>query len=117
LEGDGHPEFVMHPRNAIGGLLLIELLLLVSTPARSNDHQIQLCWSLGKFDQTVYFAESPLLDDRKASFAEMLDISAIDHRAVECNNLDRAQRNAIMRSWSDTPLEIIDTTFLSDMDY
>jgi UDP-N-acetylglucosamine transferase subunit ALG13 len=110
----------MHPCNAIGALLLIESLLVPSAvvaTAQTNDHRVQICWSLGKFDQTVYFAETQLLEDRKASFAEMLDISAIDHSSVECNNLDRAQRNAIMRRWLETPLEIINTTFLSDMDY
>jgi hypothetical protein len=110
----------MHVWNAARVLLLAEMLIVPGATfaqAQRGDQEMQFCWSLGRFDQTVYFAESSQLDDRSASFTEMLDISAIDHNLVECRYLNPDQRIAILRSWSDARLEAINTTFLSDLDY
>lgn len=110
----------MHVWNAARALLLVETLAALCgsfAQAQQNAQEMQFCWSLGKFDQTVYFAESSHRDDRSASFAEMLDISAIDHNLVECLHLNPDQRIAILKNWSDARLETINTTFLSDLDY
>lgn len=78
---------LMHIRNAARALLLAETLATFfaqTVEAQDRHQQLQFCWSVGTFDKTVYFAESLQLDSRLASFTEMLDISAIDHTAVEC---------------------------------
>lgn len=110
----------MHVWNAARALFLVEtfaILIASSAQAERSSQIMQFCWSLGKFDQTIYFAESSRLDDRSAHFTEMLDISAIDHNLVECRYLNSDQRIAILRSWSDARLETINTTYLSDLDY
>ena len=110
----------MHAWNVARALLLVGILPVVvasSARAQRDDQKTQFCWSFGKFDQTVYFAESPQLDDRIESFTELLDISAIDHNLVECRYVNSEQRIAILRGWSGSRLETVDTTFLSDLDY
>ena len=114
-------------RNAIVLALAIQPLLLAvpraANPARADAEEtnIQFCWALGKFDHTVYFAEAEVREDRQASFTELLDISGIDHAQVECRLSDsgshRLARAGLMKSWSDSEFEIINTTFLSDLDY
>jgi hypothetical protein len=89
--------------------------------AGTGEDRIQLCWALGALDNTVYFAEVQGREDRQASFADLLDISAIDHRRVECRASDpdshRAWRTALMKEWSQSEFEIVNTTFMSDLDY
>jgi len=110
----------MHVWNAARALLLVETLAVLCVSfahAQQSTNEMQFCWSHGKFDQTVYFAVSSHRDDRRASFAEMLDISAIDHNLVECLHLNPEQRIAILKNWSDARLDTINTTFLSALDY
>ena len=110
----------MHIRNAARALLLAETLATFfaqTVEAQDRHQQLQFCWSVGTFDKTVYFAESLQLDSRLASFTEMLDISAIDHTAVECRYLNPDQRTKILRVWSEAHLEVINTTFMSDLDF
>jgi hypothetical protein len=96
---------------------------VVVTPAIADISQAraQLCWTLGPFDNTVYFAEAEGREDRQASFTSLLDISAIDHRPVECRTLDlesyHAWRTVLMKAWSQSEFEIVNTTFMSDLDY
>lgn len=110
----------MHIFNAAGAsLLAYTLFFLHPLPAltQQHDRQMQFCWSFGQFDQTVYFAETLVLEDRKASFTEMLDISGIDHILVECSYLGSKQRTIMLKKWSEARLETVNTTFLSDLDY
>ncbi len=83
--------------------------------------RVQFCWALGKFDDTVYFAEAEGSEDRQASFVTLMDISGIDHNPVECRVLDsksyHLMRTGLMKSWTDSEFEIVNTTFLSDLDY
>ena len=107
--------------------LTIHLLLFAvpaaATPsvAGADEARIQLCWAPGALDNTIYFAEVAGREDRQASFTSLLDISAIDVRSVECRTSDlqshRASRMALMKEWSQSELEIVNTTFLSDLDY
>ncbi len=110
----------MHNSNAAGAVFLaytLSFLQPLAAQAQQYDRQMQLCWSFGQFDQTVYFAETPALDDRKASFTEMLDISGINHMLVKCSYLGSQQRTVLLKEWSDARLETVNTTFLSDLDY
>ncbi|MBR1121419.1 hypothetical protein JQ628_07815 [Bradyrhizobium lablabi] len=112
-------------RNAIASSLVLQWLLLAvpAAPALSaaDGTRVQFCWALGKFDHTVYFAEAEVREDRQTSFTELLDISGIDHDLVECRLSDsgsfRSVRAELMKTWADSEFEIINTTFLSDLDY
>ena len=106
---------------------VVQLLLFVALPAASSAFadedaaRVQLCWVLGKFDDTVYFAEIEGREDRRESFVALIDISGIDHHPVECLTSDsrshRLVRNELMKKWSDSEFEIVNTTFMSDLDY
>jgi hypothetical protein len=76
---------------------------------------------MGKFDHTIYFAEVENREDRQASFDALLEISGIDHNAVKCTTADQAThvvtRAQLMKDWRDSEFEIVNTTFLSDLDY
>jgi len=102
-------------------LLLLSVLPASLTSADAGGARIQLCWSVGKFDHTVYFAEAEVREDRQASFAALIEISGIDHDFVECRTWDarthRQARPALMKRWSELELEIVNTTFLSELDY
>ena len=99
--------------------------LLFTAPASINpafaEASVQLCWVLGKFDDTVYFAEAEGREDRQASFMTLIKISGIDYDRVECRISDskshRRARAELMKGWSDSEFEIVNTTFLSDLDY
>ena len=114
-------------RNAIASGLVVQWLLLAmpsaADPASAgvDGTRVQFCWALGKFDHTAYFAHAEVREDRQASFTELLDISGIDHDAVQCRLADegslRPLRAQLMKNWSDSEFEIVDTTFLSDLDY
>jgi hypothetical protein len=60
------------------------LLLLLTTSAVSAHTQTQLCWVVGRFDNTIYYAEAEGREDRSASFSELLNISGIEIAA--CND-------------------------------
>jgi len=82
---------------------------------------VQFCWASGKFDGTIYFAEAVNREDRSGSFATLLEISGIDHHPVNCSVLDeksyRRARSELMDAWSAAEFEVINTTFMSDLDY
>ena len=66
--------------------LVIFALLWASqlVPAHAEQPVVQFCWCMGKYDNTVYFAEVENCEDRQTSFKELIEISGIDHHAVEC---------------------------------
>lgn len=103
-------------------LLLVAVLLApISALAAADQGRVQFCWAIGKFDQTVYFAEAENREDRQASFETLLEISGIDHHAVKCDTLDstsyRLARTAQLKDWLESEFEVVNTTFLSDLDY
>jgi len=103
-------------------LLLISALLAPSQAfADAGQAHVQFCWAMGKFDHTIYFAEVENREDRQASFDELLEISGIDHHAVKCSTSDsathRLARAQLMKNWLESEFEIVNTTFLSDLDY
>lgn len=81
----------------------------------------QFCWALGKLDGAVYFAGIEGREDRSASFASLIEISAIEADPPTCETLPtrdyRALRQQLVEQWAMAELEVIDTTFLSDLDY
>jgi hypothetical protein len=117
---------VMAIRNAIVSCF-VQLLLLAGLPvvtivfADANEVRVQFCWAVGKFDHTIYFAEAEGHEDRQASFAELIEISGIDHHPIECRMLDsrsyRLLRADLIKKWSASEFELVNTTFLSDLDY
>ena len=106
---------------AVQLLLLAGLTAAFPAFAGADEVRIQFCWALGKFDHTVYFAEAEVREDRQASFMALIEISGIDPHRIECQISDarshRSARAALMRTWSDSEFEIVNTTFLSDLDY
>jgi hypothetical protein len=108
----------------IGVLVLSPLLAANPALADSADsHEVsaQLCWAIGTYDHTVYFAEIEGREDRQASFASLMEISGLDHRSLECRIQDlashRSTRATLMKQWRESEFEIVNTTFLSDLDY
>jgi hypothetical protein len=103
--------------------LFCAFLFVATTPSAfgANIASGQLCWAVGKFDSTVYFAGIEGREDRSASFASLIEISAIDAFPVQCATLPiaayRALRALFVEEWMEAELEVIDTTFLSDLDY
>ena len=96
---------------------------ILCTPvlAAAGDARVQFCWAMGKFDNTVYFAEVEDREDRQASFDQLLEISGIDHYPVQCR-VSEAPSHYMTRArqseeWRASELEIVNTTFLSDLDY
>jgi hypothetical protein len=109
--------------NSVVRLLLIAVLLApISALAAADQAHIQFCWTIGKFDNTIYFAEVENREDRQESFEALLEISGIDHHAVKCNTTwdstsFRPARAALVKDWLESEFEIVNTTFLSDLDY
>ena len=102
-------------------LLIATLLAPGSAFADAEQARVQFCWAMGKFDHTIYYAEIENREDRQASFDELLEISGIDHQAVKCSTSDstshRSARAKLMKDWLEFEFEIVNTTFLSDLDY
>jgi hypothetical protein len=108
--------------NSVIRLLSIAILLApISGYATTDQAHIQFCWAMGKHDHTIYFAEIENREDRQASFDTLLEISGIDHLAVKCSTSDlathRLARAALLKDWLQSEFEIVNTTFLSDLDY
>jgi hypothetical protein len=101
-------------------LLFIAILLAPALAVADQTH-VQFCWAIGKFDNTVYFAEAENREDRQASFEKLLEISGIDHHPVQCRFSDLVlhddERAQILKNWLESEFETINTTFLSDLDY
>ena len=102
-------------------LMITAMLAPCSAFAGTEQARVQFCWAKGKFDHTVYYAEIENREDRQASFDELLQISGIDHNAVKCSTSDapthRLARAALFREWRESEFEIVNTTFMSDLDY
>ena len=104
--------------------LLLIAVLLAPIPALASADQahVQFCWTIGKFDHTVYYAEVENREDRQPSFEALLEISGIDHYAVKCNTTSDSTsfgpaRAALVKDWLESEFEVVNTTFLSDLDY
>jgi hypothetical protein len=115
------PGIVNMPGQAARLLLIAALLAPNFAHAGSEPAHIQFCWAMGRFDHTVYFAEIENREDRQASFDTLLEISGIDHDAVNCTTSDlatyRVARARLMKDWRDSEFEVVNTTFMSDLDY
>jgi hypothetical protein len=102
-------------------LMIAALLAPGSAFADAEQARVQFCWAMGKFDHTIYYAEIENREDRQASFDELLQISGIDHHAVRCSTSDstshRLARAKLFKDWLESEFEIVNTTFLSDLDY
>lgn len=106
---------------SIVGSLVISPLLAANPARADSDESAQICWAIGKYDHTVYFAEAEGREDRQASFAALMEISGLYHRSLECRIEDlkshRSTRATLMKQWRESEFEIVNTTFLSDLDY
>ena len=106
----------------VSRLLLIAALLAPNFAyAAADQAHVQFCWAMGTYDHTIYFAEIENREDRQASFDALLEISGIDHQAVNCSTSDpathRLARAKLFKNWRESEFEIVNTTFLSDLDY
>ena len=103
--------------------LVLFVLLSASqlAPAHAEQTVVQFCWCMGKYDNTVYFAEIENREDRQTSFEELIEISGIDHCPVQCRTSESAShrllRPLMLKNWLESELETVNTTFLSDLDY
>jgi hypothetical protein len=103
--------------------LVVFTLLSASQLATAHAEQsvVQFCWSMGKYDNTVYFAEVENREDRQTSFEDLMEISGIDHYPAQCRTLDSAShrllRPLILKNWLESEFETVNTMFLSDLDY
>jgi hypothetical protein len=106
---------------SIVGSLVISPLLAANPARADSDESAQICWAIGKYDHTVYFAEAEGREDRQASFASLMQLSGIYHLSLECRIQDlkshRLTRAMLMKEWRESEFEIVNTTFLSDLDY
>jgi hypothetical protein len=107
--------------NSVIRLLSIAILLAPISGYAADQAHVQFCWAIGKHDHTIYFAEVENREDRQASFDALLEISGMDHHAVKCSTSDsathRLARAELFRNWLESEFEIVNTTFLSDLDY
>jgi hypothetical protein len=103
-------------------LALIAFVTLSSClHALAENGAAQMCWAVGRYDSTVYFAEIEGREDRSGSFAELLEISGIENTGVRCVQQDirshRRFKRQMINDWRNLELEVINTTFMSDLDY
>jgi hypothetical protein len=99
--------------SALAGLLIA---LSINCSAAGAD-DLQFCWVQGRYDLTIYYAEIEGREDRSDSFAELLRISGIDFDDVHCKTaLAARERAQLFEVWRRRELEVIDTTFMSDLD-
>jgi len=102
-------------------MLLSAALFAPGLADATEQDRVQFCWAMGKFDHTIYFAEVENREDRQASFDTLLEISGIDHHAVNCSMSDasthRQARATLFKDWREFEFEIVNTTFMSDLDY
>jgi hypothetical protein len=111
----------MKHSHRLRSICLLGAILLAPTLALAGQDHVQFCWAVGKFDNTIYFAEVENREDRQHSFEQLLDISGIDHYRVQCTVSEmasnRSMRTQLMKEWLESELQTVDTTFLSDLDY
>lgn len=101
------------------------LLSFAATPSLAATTTVpshhQLCWVLGAYDQTVYYAEIADRQDREESFAVQVEYFGIEHTGVQCfeylATVYETRRAAMFEHWQSKKLEIVNTTSLSDLDY
>jgi hypothetical protein len=112
---------IMNRFAPVNRLLLTAALLVPTLAYAADEDRVQFCWAMGKHDHTIYFAEVENREDRQASFDALLEISGIDHNAVKCSTSDapthRLARAALFTDWRESEFEIVNTTFMSDLDY
>jgi hypothetical protein len=98
-------------------LMMFDAPLHAGTPAQTA----QMCWGIGLHDRTVYHASIENREDRGDSFLELLRISGIELATHECVTLRlaafAAYKQRMIENWRRAELEVIDTNFLSDLDY
>src|SRR3982751_298059 len=110
------PRIVNRFARVIRLLLSAALLAPNFAYAAADQDRVQFCWAMGKFDHTIYFAEIENREDRQASFDTLLEISGIDHHAVNCSMMDvsthHQARAKLFKNWRESEFEIVNTTFM-----
>jgi hypothetical protein len=107
-------------RALLTGCVMI-LVSIVPIRAGSPPQTAQMCWAFGRYDRTVYYASIDNREDRSASFLELLEISGIELAGHECVTRPLSThaefKEKLVAAWRRSELEVVDTTFLSDLDY
>ncbi len=100
--------------------------IIVAAPLRPSQSHAetgtgQFCWAFDRYTHTVYYGDIENREDRSASFAEMLEISGIVHFGALCPiqilSQHRLTKQRMLDAWRTAEFDVIDTTFLSDLDY
>ena len=102
-------------------VLIASVVACLCLPANAAMDAAQMCWAIGRFDNTVYYAEIEGREDRSGSFADLLEISGIENAGLHCVQQDirshRRFKRQMIHDWRELELEVINTTFMSDLDY
>jgi len=112
----------MQVTRLVRALMALFLVTAAAPPVLASDRDTgQLCWAIGRLDDTVYFAGIEGREDRSASFASLIEISGLETFPPSCLTLPvndyRSLRQQSIAEWRQAELEVIDTTYMSDLDY
>jgi hypothetical protein len=105
-------------RNTNGVCALAGLLIALSivSPATGED-ALQFCWVQGRYDLTIYYAETEGRDDRSEALPSSCASAGSTSMTFHCKTaLAARERAQPFEAWRRRELEIIDTTFMSDLD-
>lgn len=94
---------------------------ILSSGAKAEDITGQFCWAFDRYTHTVYYGDIEGREDRRESFAALLEISGIVHFGAVCP-VQRLQQHRItkqrmLEAWRAAEFDVVNTTFLSDLDY
>lgn len=100
-------------------ILAAVLVVCSSGGVEAEQPLVQFCWALGSHDRTVYYAEAERDEDRSGNFSDLLWLSGLDVTGTQCffERRDEHWRQRLLHEWREEELDVVDTTFLSDMDY
>ena len=94
---------------------------VIATASITSTDTTQFCWVKGMKDNTIYYAEATGREDRSASFADLMTISGIEHTGPICfrdeTELALRRKADLLVEWLDAEWEVVNTTYMSDMDF
>lgn len=97
------------------------LFILLLSSAYADSDTGQFCWAFARYTHTVYYGDIEGREDRSASFTALLEISGIVHFGALCPiqklGQHRSTKQRMLDAWRAAEFDVIDTTFLSDLDY
>lgn len=105
---------------AVVSSMIMATPLAFANAVANGDHG-QFCWAFDRYTHTVYYGDIEDREDRSASFSELLEISGIVHFGVVCPTQrlqqHRMTKQRMLDAWRAAEFDVVNTTFLSDLDY